>query len=718
MNLNFGTNNYIVRYLQTFLKDNYSNELVVTGIFDQSTQDALIGYLELSNVEQQFDVEDGILERFPDLNRLFTITENNDELLFTSKSIDKETSDFITLTIDEIISYLESVGWVVDEYKDYVNWNYDVNGDNSIDNMDKMLVYNYINNGGHLTDEQLVMADFNNDGRVDEKDLKIINDYLLNGKLFIKVASSGRKNYFPNKDMLPMVNLFPGEFLYGKAIRSREGTSDFIHDDIYNEYKICLIKCKSNTKYTIVHGASETSRLLIGSYVGKRTNLTTLKVENIVDINLAVGTPYIYETTEDATYIVVQCESTMGYPEKAKPVTVDVLLGDINDDGKIDIYDKKILSDYLFYPEGDSRRPILTAKQKVAADINRDGKIDQDDMQLMSNYLNRDPGSTINLGVIDYTYYVAPDSKEEDRIARLLVVEGDITVEKTGEVKSLDFKEKQNGQIYGSISCSDITDWKTFIGTVELRNGDDNEIASTFTLNGTQNYLFENVNNGKYKIIINSEGFSRSIITDINVKKGFKLIIQNIEITRDSGEENTFIWDGTSEELPIKETTIEYEVTKSKYGINFLSFTEDPWIVHDKFIPYLLGMAIHKYSRSEEITYVQDILRQLYPTRVDDYIAGHYSETMKELVLQYQKEQFNLNSGDLDGDGRITEQDEKMVREYLDGERELSQEKIKIGDTNGDTYLDEIDYENIRKYRERNNRYIKYLYNSILFRMG
>lgn len=209
MNINFGTENYIVRYLQTFLKDNYSKELVVTGKFNEETQEALVSYLELPNVEQLFDVERELLEKFPDLGRLFSIQENNDEIIFTSKVIDKETSDYIILTIDEIKSYLTSVGWEIDEYTDYVNWNFDINGDNSIDEMDKQLLYNYVHNGGYLNSEQLAKADFNYDGIVDRQDLKLLNDYVIDDKLYIKVKSSGRVNYFPNKDMISMVNLFP-----------------------------------------------------------------------------------------------------------------------------------------------------------------------------------------------------------------------------------------------------------------------------------------------------------------------------------------------------------------------------------------------------------------------------------------------------------------------------------------------------------------------------
>lgn len=582
MNINFGTNNYIVRYLQTFLKDNYSKELVVTGIFNEDTHNALINYLNLPNVEQMFDVEKDLLDKFPDLNRLFFITRNNDEFLFTSKVIDKETSDYITLMISKIRSFLESVGWIVEEYKENVNWNYDINGDDSVDDMDSRLLYSYIYNGTQLTPEQLEKLDVNNDGIVDKDDLKLLNDYLINDKLFIRIKSSGRENYFPNKDMIPMINLFPGTFLYNKAFRGGKKTQDFIDDDETKSNKICLIKCDPDMQYTIAHGSKETSKLIIGSYTGKRTNLSATKVKNVKEIDLVSGDPYVYTTTSDATYLVIQCSSTMGHISKPKAITIPIKLGDINFDGKIDELDKKLLADYLFYPEGHPNRPIFTNKQKVAADINNNGKIDQDDMVALNNYLKNNSGG-INLGERDYTYYAAPDIQEGDKIARLLIIKGDATKEVIGSK------------------------------------------------------VFNGINN---------------------------------------------------------------QVTKNKYGINFNAFRENPWIVHEKFIPYLLGIAIHKYSRSEDITYVQDILKELYPETANNYIAGHYSDDMRKLVLKYQMSMFNIKAGDFDADGKITNIDEQILREYLDGERQLSPSLLDIADLNNDKVVDESDYEMLQKYRQ------------------
>lgn len=518
---------------------------------------------------------------------------------------------------------------------------------------------------------------------------------------------------------------------------------DFIHDDKSGENKICIVKCKPGTQYTIAHGAAEASKLIIGSYVGKRTDLGSMRVRNVIEVNLACGVPYVYTTTSDATYLVIQCLSTMGQLSKPKAVTTTLLLGDINFDGKIDILDKKLLADYLFYPEGHPNRPIFTNKQKVAADINNNGKIDQDDMSLLNAYLNRDIPP---LEEIDYTYYVAPDMKEEDRIARLLIIEGDVTVAYTGETKVLETKDKQRGQVYGEINCSDISDWSKFSGFVELRSSKNNDLVKSYKLDGTKEYWIENIPNGTYNVIIDGDDFLKTVINNVVVKKGFKSIIQTVDLILgdvskdnfniidssdvnsvssngidlnkdgvfDSIDENivtknlnkstesdcTFEWAGETVELPIQESSVEYPITKSKLGINFGSFKDDPWIVHDKFIPYLLGMSIHKYSRSEEITMVQDMLRELYPERFDDYVAGHYSDEMRNLVLQYQMSKYNVKAGDLHADGLITETDEQMLLEYLDGDRELTLNQQLLADTNGDTNVDESDYNLLRKYRQ------------------
>jgi len=56
---------------------------------------------------------------------------------------------------------------------------YDVNGDNSTDVLDIVLVVNYILGNAVLSDGQKISADTNDDGIVDVLDIVIIIDYIL-----------------------------------------------------------------------------------------------------------------------------------------------------------------------------------------------------------------------------------------------------------------------------------------------------------------------------------------------------------------------------------------------------------------------------------------------------------------------------------------------------------------------------------------------------------
>lgn len=48
-------------------------------------------------------------------------------------------------------------------------------------------------------------------------------------------------------------------------------------------------------------------------------------------------------------------------------------------------------------------------------------------------------------------------------------------------------------------------------------------------------------------------------------------------------------------------------------NIPIYEYQNNPWMVHDSFISYILGATIHKYSHIEDITWLQETVRQLEP---------------------------------------------------------------------------------------------------------
>lgn len=580
MNLNYGTENYVVRYLQAFLQENYSNTLRITGVFDELTHQALINYLKLANTETIDTVEKNLLREFPDLSRLFISTRNNDEIVFESKTINKETSEYITNNVSAIKELVSSLGWELGDINDFVDYNMDINEDDSVDLQDKNILYNYIFGNGNLSEETRKRADLNLDGVIDRKDLQILDDYLQSGRLYINVKSSGRVNYFPNKDMLCMINMFNNKFRYNTAIRDGTGQDDFVHDNTSGDYKIAVVSVGPGETYTIAHGSSERTTLIIGSSPCYEDDLEVLKVQDVVEVTLNPGEHYVYTTSKagidsstgeskmDTRNLIIQCPSTMGDISGQIQKSIPLNLGDLNFDGRIDNIDKKILADYIL-----GTNTNLTDKQKAVADLNQDGLINDEDMLLMNQYLNKEIPS---LEVIHYTY-MAPS---------------------------------------------------------------DEDVATG-----------NNVN----KLLIVPGGYNK----------------------------NT--------------------------AVPFSGFTTDPWTVHDKFVNYLLGMSVTPYSRSEEITYLQELLKLYYPGYETNFSVGTFDDTMRQLLLNYQNSKFTATKGDLNSDGKVDETDLLMVERYIAGEMEFSDRQITMGDIDGNGAVDETDYQLMKDFIDgKNNDLIVY----------
>lgn len=159
-------------------------------------------------------------------------------------------------------------------------------------------------------------------------------------------------------------------------------------------------------------------------------------------------------------------------------------------------------------------------------------------------------------------------------------------------------------------------------------------------------------------------------------------------------------------------------------GIPFLDFVTEPWIIHGKFFNYLLNMAVHKYSNSESITFVQEMLKEYYPHThygTDFLQVGIFNDTMIAMLKEYQRSKISYTYGDLDNDGLLTEKDLiiyreylyglndlelntpitlKELRDYLDGiETDLSYEKLQWADVDRNGVIDERDYQLLLIYK-------------------
>lgn len=174
------------------------------------------------------------------------------------------------------------------------------------------------------------------------------------------------------------------------------------------------------------------------------------------------------------------------------------------------------------------------------------------------------------------------------------------------------------------------------------------------------------------------------------------------------------------------QTYAEGFCVSSDIVIPFEEFTQDSWIIHHKFFNYLLNMAVQPYTNSENITYMQKLLKAYYPEHQyqRNYLyPGSYSTKMKDLVKQYQLSHTNYTYGDLnvdgkidnndlilerfiietlnadiDGDNKITQEDFNLLRDYLAGTGTLTPEQLLKADVNFDGVIDNQDLAIIQEY--------------------
>lgn len=454
MNINFGMDNFYVRYLKRFLASEMPQTNMVLGKFDKEDQQLLIQYLNLPNVEPMSKVQRELNKRFPQLKKSFIMNLQDNHITWTSKVISHEASDFIMENIGEIQEYCKSVGWKLIDAHEWINDLMDINSDGKIDEADRRIMHDlvYNNNGyevskgriqgklvsdyisdwsslnptitlynsynqivsqslleitGHTylfreldqgtykivisadgfldtvvnniyvktgflshvqdvtmyagdvnhdniiddldiaeitnylngpvsestlrydlnrdgvidnTDINLASvnkgrvpatlywaenleemdtknkypaevrkkADINMDGKVDNEDLRLLEDYLANGRVYFSVEMENRINHFPNKDMLIFINQFDGTFLYDYAIRDNGyGKDDLPHKNPTGVYKIALYKCEPNQKITIAHNNNRSTKLVIGSSSMRlKQDVTSSTLQNVVEVEL------------------------------------------------------------------------------------------------------------------------------------------------------------------------------------------------------------------------------------------------------------------------------------------------------------------------------------------------------------------------------------------------------------------------------------------------
>lgn len=593
MNVNFGDNNFFTRYLKRFLNHEMLQSSTVLGDFDTTDLDMLVQYLNKPNVLTLFELNNQLLKEFPELSQLFNYALKDNYIVFTSKDITQECSQYISNNINNIKSFCENYGWQISNINEWIDISKDINSDGLVNYKDRQILYNIVYNGTSYPEDIMKKADLNLDGVVNSLDINVFDSYIISGKLGFTIYQEGRVNFFPNKDMLVFVNQFKGQFLYGYTIKGGTEGDNIPSPDPTNSKKIGIFKCTPGEKLTIAHNNNKTTHLVIGSATVKlEQDIKGNYLQNVVEVDLKPGEGFQYTVSGggtggyDGNYVCIQCPSTYTDITGSTQVTYTLDTGDINFDGQIDMTDYTLLARYTATGSGDEEHPLrwdATPKQLAVMDINKDGKVDNEDAVLLYKFINHDP-SIPSLGITYYTTDIPTESTTSDNVDNLLIIQGH---------------------------------------------------------------------------------YDKSV------------------------------------------------------NIPFSEFTTNSWAIHDKFFSYLCNMSINKYSNSEDISYLQKLLKEGYPQysyNKNFFYPGYYSDNMKAIVESYQKSKISYTLGDLNRDNKITQADVTMLEQYLsdvaeynlivsylDGKTELTPEQKTELDKNKDGVVDEQDKQIIEN--ELNTQY-------------
>ena len=93
---------------------------------------------------------------------------------------------------------------------------------------------------------------------------------------------------------------------------------------------------------------------------------------------------------------------------------------------------------------------------------------------------------------------------------------------------------------------------------------------------------------------------------------------------------------------------IEEGNTNNVLNIPISEFQDTPWLIHDEFLPYILGSAIHKYSDIEDILWLQNKVREFnseytafrdgYYDSPEDYVLNEFiTWNENKMLFEYYK---------------------------------------------------------------------------------
>ena len=418
--INFNDSSIIISYIQNFLKNNFNNEIIISGIYDTVTHQNLIKYVQLPEIVNSLKMKDTLLD------------------IFTTYEDDKSLSNSI------------------------YNFDFDIT-DNTITFFTRPVTECFVNGTKFIQNNTVALK------IICEKNgwlLRSFNISLKNKRSEFTIIKENRKQLLPTKDIIKMINFSTNEYFLGKCFVDENNTyHGFIQNS--NKYKILYIPAKPGDVFTISHGYKYACELAIG-YTD--STLSELKHDDITYVNNIIShlskskygelNPNNYEiykipNESNCKYLLIQ----LPYNNLISPISqkITVKLGDINQDGKITINTNDENSDYMMLKRyvnaktsGEKLPFILSGTNLIAANLNKDVDvngnpiIDEADLKLFENKIKdfNNLGQNIDFGEVIYEKEVDLSETDNDKI---LVMYGDIEEENLNNELNIpiyEFQEK------------------------------------------------------------------------------------------------------------------------------------------------------------------------------------------------------------------------------------------------------------------------------------
>lgn len=392
MHINFDDEGLIVNNIQLFLKENLNVTLNLSGVWDSDTHEALIQYLQLPNTYDIYEFRTAITNKFTyrQTRAPYTLVDGGGIINFEYESTPysillytKPTAQsyengllFISQHIDELSEFAKSCGWSVSRYSSFGSGE-DVSGK-------------------------------------------------IRAEIFIE--KTGVTNYFPHKEVMPMINLFRGTYLYNWCFVGNLNEYENIMQR-NTKYKVAVIPCSPGDTFTITHGYSMACEMAFGctnatikelknggAYIDNVVN----RLESSLKGPINAGSWDYYEVPEDidVKYLLVQMPYREDLTSYETEVT-EILIGDVNLDGVVNEADVAMLNEYVTcLEEGKVITQPFNEKQLIAANVTRnidiEGKplITREDVTVLKLAVQNGD----SLGTVEYTNSARVSSSERDRL--------------------------------------------------------------------------------------------------------------------------------------------------------------------------------------------------------------------------------------------------------------------------------------------------------------